>query len=73
MSDLRVKGPKSSLYMEALRSRAKIAAELGRLVALANRNHEMMVEDPMRWWWRPAIWQHEVATTHSGGDHARRS
>ena len=23
-------------------------------------------------WWRPAIWQHEVATTHSGGDHARR-
>jgi hypothetical protein len=47
MSDLRVKGPKSSLYMEALRSRAKIAAELERLVALANRNYEMMVEDPM--------------------------
>jgi integrase len=31
------------------------------------------IEDPMRWWWRPTIWQHEVATTHSGGDHARRS
>jgi hypothetical protein len=47
MSDLRVKGSKSSLYMEALRSRAKIAAELERLVALANRNHEMMVEGGM--------------------------
>ena len=44
-----------------------------RLVRVVGATAEALDRDPMRRWWRRAIWQHEVATTHSGGDHARRS
>src|SRR5271163_1253499 len=32
-------------------------------ITLSGRPAHRPFRDPMRWWWRPTIWQHEVATT----------
>jgi NAD(P)H dehydrogenase (quinone) len=56
-------------YLRLLRYGSFQPRAAGRLPGEGQTN----IRDPMRWWSRPAIWEHEVATTHSGGDHARRS